>query len=89
MIPAQRELDLRMRQKTQPVTNLPRDSDLPLGRDLHGNTPTSKNISQRGCARKPRLRIRAPGGAVRYAGRLDIPCRFLEAVVRSRRSTFL
>src|ERR1019366_9707456 len=42
VIPGHLELDFRVRQKAQPVTNLLRDGDLPLGSDLHGNTPTSK-----------------------------------------------
>src|ERR1039457_892877 len=44
VIPGHLELDFRMRQKAQPVPNLLRDGDLPLGSDLHGNTPTGKCI---------------------------------------------
>ena len=42
VIPSRLELDFRMRQKAQPVTNLLSDGDLSLGSDLPGNTPTSK-----------------------------------------------
>src|ERR1039457_7134534 len=42
VIPGQLEFDFRMRQKTQPVTDLLRDGDLALAGDLHGNTPTGK-----------------------------------------------
>src|ERR1017187_5292265 len=42
VIPGHLELDFRMRQKAQPVPNLPRDGDLPLGSDLHGDTLTGK-----------------------------------------------
>src|ERR1039458_2567757 len=42
VIPGQLERDLRMRQKTEAITDLLGDGDLALAGDLHGNTPTGK-----------------------------------------------
>lgn len=36
----QLELDLRIGQQTEPVTDILRDGDLPFARNLHGNTFT-------------------------------------------------
>ena len=47
VITDQLELDFCMRQEPQTVADLLRDGDLALSRDLHSNTPTSKNNTYR------------------------------------------